>query len=256
MTHVSSSSYDTCRMVGLTATLPNELDVAEFLRVDPEQGLFRFSNAWRPVPLRQHVVGVSALAREGGREGGKGGGRGGWRGGGRGSEAGRVGRMGGGERGEEGEGGEGEEGGGEREKGQRGERGERGEGRCGKVGSCGKLEHVSVSSHLGQQTKTNYNMEHVSTELKQLTARGDAGVMGGGRGDSSASWKQGRGCCWRQSPGKEGGGGRRGGGGGCTPTGAGICRRGAWRESCDVAFCARNERSSAKGVLAQGGAAP
>ena len=88
-----------CRMVGLTATLPNEHDVAEFLRVDPEQGLFRFSNAWRPVPLRQHVVGVSALAREGGREGGKGGGRGGWRGGGRGSEAGRVGRMGGGERG-------------------------------------------------------------------------------------------------------------------------------------------------------------
>ena len=59
-----------CRMVGLTATLPNELDVAEFLRVDPAQGLFRFSNAWRPVPLRQHVVGVSALAISGAKRGG------------------------------------------------------------------------------------------------------------------------------------------------------------------------------------------
>ncbi|KAJ4462271.1 putative DExH-box ATP-dependent RNA helicase DExH14 [Paratrimastix pyriformis] len=55
------------RIVGLSATLPNYRDVARFLRVSPERGLFHFSAAYRPVPLVQHYLGVkttgSALAR-------------------------------------------------------------------------------------------------------------------------------------------------------------------------------------------------
>ena len=51
-----------CRLVGLSATLPNGADVAEFLRVDSRRGLFQFPPAARPVPLRQHVVAVTAYA--------------------------------------------------------------------------------------------------------------------------------------------------------------------------------------------------
>ena len=39
------------RLVGLSATLPNYEDVAIFLRVNPEKGLFYFGNQYRPVPL-------------------------------------------------------------------------------------------------------------------------------------------------------------------------------------------------------------
>lgn len=46
------------RIVGLSATLPNFVDVAEFLKVNPYQGLFYFDQSFRPVPLEQHFIGV------------------------------------------------------------------------------------------------------------------------------------------------------------------------------------------------------
>jgi replicative superfamily II helicase len=46
------------RLVGLSATLPNYLDVADFLRVQRETGLFHFDSSYRPVPLLVHFVGV------------------------------------------------------------------------------------------------------------------------------------------------------------------------------------------------------
>ncbi|CAD5212065.1 unnamed protein product [Bursaphelenchus xylophilus] len=52
-------SQQSVRIVGLSATLPNYLDVATFLRVDPEKGLFFFDGRFRPVPLTQTFVGVS-----------------------------------------------------------------------------------------------------------------------------------------------------------------------------------------------------
>ena len=47
------------RLVGLSATLPNYEDVAAFLRVKPEEGLFFFDSSFRPCPLQQELVGVS-----------------------------------------------------------------------------------------------------------------------------------------------------------------------------------------------------
>lgn len=46
------------RLVGLSATLPNYMDVGIFLRVDPYRGLFAFGEHFRPVPLTQHFIGV------------------------------------------------------------------------------------------------------------------------------------------------------------------------------------------------------
>lgn len=46
------------RIVGLSATLPNYIDVASFLRVDLYVGLFVFGDAFRPVPLTQQFVGI------------------------------------------------------------------------------------------------------------------------------------------------------------------------------------------------------
>ena len=53
------SSQSMIRIVGLSATLPNYLDVALFLRVNPQSGLFHFGPAYRPVPLTQTFVGVT-----------------------------------------------------------------------------------------------------------------------------------------------------------------------------------------------------
>ncbi|KAK8661996.1 hypothetical protein V6N13_091584 [Hibiscus sabdariffa] len=47
------------RLVGLSATLPNFEDVALFLRVDLEKGLFHFDNSYRPVPLSQQYIGIT-----------------------------------------------------------------------------------------------------------------------------------------------------------------------------------------------------
>ncbi|PON97647.1 U5 small nuclear ribonucleoprotein 200 kDa helicase [Trema orientale] len=49
------------RLVGLSATLPNYLDVALFLRVDRTKGLFHFDNSYRPVPLSQQYIGVMVM---------------------------------------------------------------------------------------------------------------------------------------------------------------------------------------------------
>ena len=48
---------DYCRLVGLSATLPNFTDVARFLRVSSEN-LFHFDNSYRPVPLEQEYIGI------------------------------------------------------------------------------------------------------------------------------------------------------------------------------------------------------
>jgi replicative superfamily II helicase len=46
------------RLVGLSATLPNYLDVADFLQVDVERGLFHFGSEYRPVPLAITFIGI------------------------------------------------------------------------------------------------------------------------------------------------------------------------------------------------------
>ncbi|XP_031846390.1 activating signal cointegrator 1 complex subunit obelus isoform X2 [Nomia melanderi] len=56
------SSQSMIRIVGLSATLPNYLDVARFLRVSPDVGLFYFDHRFRPVPLSQTFIGVKATA--------------------------------------------------------------------------------------------------------------------------------------------------------------------------------------------------
>jgi pre-mRNA-splicing helicase BRR2 len=53
------TTQEMVRIVGLSATLPNYADVAAFLRVDPEQGLFFFDNSFRPVPLQQQYIGIT-----------------------------------------------------------------------------------------------------------------------------------------------------------------------------------------------------
>ncbi|PAV79673.1 hypothetical protein WR25_24921 [Diploscapter pachys] len=50
-------SQSPIRIVGLSATLPNYVDVANFLRVNPEKGLFYFDGRFRPVPLTQKFIG-------------------------------------------------------------------------------------------------------------------------------------------------------------------------------------------------------
>ncbi|KAG9299631.1 hypothetical protein G9A89_020802 [Geosiphon pyriformis] len=47
------------RLVGLSATLPNYADVATFLRVDPNKGLFHFDSSYRPCPLKQEYIGIT-----------------------------------------------------------------------------------------------------------------------------------------------------------------------------------------------------
>eukprot|EP00735_Rhodelphis_limneticus_P001287 TRINITY_DN11874_c0_g1::TRINITY_DN11874_c0_g1_i1::g.16521::m.16521 TRINITY_DN11874_c0_g1::TRINITY_DN11874_c0_g1_i1::g.16521 ORF type:complete len:277 (-),score=78.16,sp/Q9FNQ1/DEXHE_ARATH/63.24/9e-104,sp/Q9FNQ1/DEXHE_ARATH/36.59/2e-33,DEAD/PF00270.24/8.2e-26,DEAD/PF00270.24/3.9e+03,ResIII/PF04851.10/3.9e-09,ResIII/PF04851.10/4.1e+03,SNF2_N/PF00176.18/0.00013,AAA/PF00004.24/0.034,AAA/PF00004.24/8,AAA_19/PF13245.1/0.015,AAA_19/PF13245.1/3.2e+03,AAA_22/PF13401.1/0.034,AAA_11/PF13086.1/0.038,YdfZ/PF len=52
------STQSLIRIVGLSATLPNYRDVAEFMRVNPERGLFHFDASFRPIPLDQVFIGV------------------------------------------------------------------------------------------------------------------------------------------------------------------------------------------------------
>ncbi|GAA5881164.1 hypothetical protein JCM3774_003993 [Rhodotorula dairenensis] len=52
------SSQSLIRIVGLSATLPNYVDVADFLGVNRYTGLFFFDSSFRPVPLEQHFLGV------------------------------------------------------------------------------------------------------------------------------------------------------------------------------------------------------
>lgn len=54
------STQNMIRIIGLSATLPNYVDVARFLRVNPYKGLFFFDGRFRPVPLGQRFIGVKA----------------------------------------------------------------------------------------------------------------------------------------------------------------------------------------------------
>lgn len=48
------------RIVGLSATIPNILDVADFLRVNRYVGLFYFDHGYKSVPISQTFVGIKA----------------------------------------------------------------------------------------------------------------------------------------------------------------------------------------------------
>jgi pre-mRNA-splicing helicase BRR2 len=52
------TSQELVRLVGLSATLPNYKDVANFMRVE-EKGLFFFDGSYRPCPLKQQYVAIS-----------------------------------------------------------------------------------------------------------------------------------------------------------------------------------------------------
>ncbi|KAB0348345.1 hypothetical protein FD754_013202 [Muntiacus muntjak] len=54
------STQSMIRILGLSATLPNYLDVATFLHVNPCIGLFFFDGRFRPVPLGQTFLGVKS----------------------------------------------------------------------------------------------------------------------------------------------------------------------------------------------------
>lgn len=56
------STQSLIRIVGLSATLPNYVDVADFLKVNRYAGLFYFDQSFRPVPLEQHFIGVKGKA--------------------------------------------------------------------------------------------------------------------------------------------------------------------------------------------------
>ncbi|XP_048883103.1 activating signal cointegrator 1 complex subunit 3 [Brienomyrus brachyistius] len=57
------STQSMIRILGLSATLPNYLDVASFLHVNPYIGLFYFDHRFRPVPLGQSFVGVKTTSK-------------------------------------------------------------------------------------------------------------------------------------------------------------------------------------------------
>ncbi|KAL1876339.1 hypothetical protein VTK73DRAFT_9582 [Phialemonium thermophilum] len=56
------STQSLIRIIGLSATLPNYIDVADFLKVNRYAGLFYFDSSFRPVPLEQHFIGVKGKA--------------------------------------------------------------------------------------------------------------------------------------------------------------------------------------------------
>ncbi|KAM3462924.1 hypothetical protein NHJ6243_003726 [Beauveria neobassiana] len=56
------STQSLIRIIGLSATLPNYIDVADFLKVNKYAGLFYFDASFRPVPLEQHFIGVKGKA--------------------------------------------------------------------------------------------------------------------------------------------------------------------------------------------------
>ncbi|RLV93525.1 Antiviral helicase SLH1 [Spathaspora sp. JA1] len=56
------STQSMIRVVGLSATLPNFMDVADFLGVNRNVGMFYFDQTFRPVPLKQQILGVRGKA--------------------------------------------------------------------------------------------------------------------------------------------------------------------------------------------------
>lgn len=55
----ADTSGEPVRLVGLSATLPNYRDVSDFLRVDPNKGLFHFDATFRPCPLKQEYIAIT-----------------------------------------------------------------------------------------------------------------------------------------------------------------------------------------------------
>ena len=53
------NTQDPVRLVGLSATLPNYDNVATFLRVKPDKGMFFFDHSYRPVPLQMQYIGIT-----------------------------------------------------------------------------------------------------------------------------------------------------------------------------------------------------
>ncbi|OTF77003.1 activating signal cointegrator 1 complex subunit 3-like protein, partial [Euroglyphus maynei] len=51
------------RMIGLSATLPNYVDVAQFLHVDLYKGLYVFDDRFRPVPLSKTFIGCKSRSK-------------------------------------------------------------------------------------------------------------------------------------------------------------------------------------------------
>ncbi|KAL3312680.1 activating signal cointegrator 1 complex subunit [Cichlidogyrus casuarinus] len=58
MLRMVETTQSPIRIVGLSATLPNYVDVARFLCVNPYKGLFYFDSRFRPVPLGMSFMGV------------------------------------------------------------------------------------------------------------------------------------------------------------------------------------------------------
>ena len=56
------SSQSMIRIVGLSATLPNFMDVADFLGVNRQVGMFYFDQCFRPKPLEQQLLGCRGKA--------------------------------------------------------------------------------------------------------------------------------------------------------------------------------------------------
>lgn len=56
------STQQMIRVVGLSATLPNYMDVADFLGVNRNIGMFFFDQLFRPCPLKQEVLGARGKA--------------------------------------------------------------------------------------------------------------------------------------------------------------------------------------------------
>lgn len=56
------STQSMIRVVGLSATLPNYMDVADFLGVNRNIGMFYFDQSFRPCPLKQELIGVRGKA--------------------------------------------------------------------------------------------------------------------------------------------------------------------------------------------------
>jgi pre-mRNA-splicing helicase BRR2 len=57
-TKISNTRSQKIRIIGLSATLPNYIDVANFLQV-PSEGVFFFDKSYRPVPLQQKYIGIT-----------------------------------------------------------------------------------------------------------------------------------------------------------------------------------------------------
>ncbi|ONH65607.1 Antiviral helicase SLH1 [Cyberlindnera fabianii] len=56
------STQSMIRVIGLSATLPNYVDVADFLGVNRQIGMFFFDQSFRPIPLKQELIGVRGKA--------------------------------------------------------------------------------------------------------------------------------------------------------------------------------------------------